>query len=86
MKTVSVRELHARTGELVRQAKQHGQIIVTDNGKVVAKILPEAKASNAPYFSRRRPSRAFVALDRTGKTANGTDATLAISQEREDRA
>jgi prevent-host-death family protein len=86
MKTVTIRELHSRTGELVRQAKRHGQIIVTDHGEAVAKIVPAAKVNKAPYFSRRTASQAFIALERTGKTGNGTDATLAISQEREDPA
>jgi prevent-host-death family protein len=40
MKTVTIRELHAKTGELVRQAQCHGEIWVTDNGRTIAKIIP----------------------------------------------
>src|SRR5580693_6506232 len=41
MKTVTIRELHAKTGELVRDASRHGHILVTDNGRTIAKIVPE---------------------------------------------
>jgi len=37
MKTVTIRQLHAKTGEVVRQASRHGQILVTDNGRTIAK-------------------------------------------------
>ena len=85
MKTISIRELHSRTGKLVREASRHGEIRVTDNGRVVARILPQSQPSDVPYFARRRPSDAFKRLDKSGKTAQGTDSTAAISQDREDR-
>jgi len=85
MKTVTIRELHTRTGALVRAASRHGEIRVTDRGRVVAKILPEAQPAQIPYFARRRPSVAFRRLDNSGKTGLGTDSTIAISQDREDR-
>jgi prevent-host-death family protein len=86
MKTVTIRELHSRTGELVRQASRHGEIRVTDNGRIVAKILPEAEPALVPYFARRKVSLAFKRLDESGKTGGGTDSTIAISEDREDRA
>jgi prevent-host-death family protein len=86
MKTVSIRELHARTGDLVRQAARHGEIRVTDSGRVVAKILPETEPAEVPYFARRKLSPAFKRLDESGKTGRGTDSTIAISEDREDRA
>ena len=86
MKTVTIRELHARTGELVRQASRDGEIRVTDSGRVVAKILPEAEPPQVPYFARRKVSPAFKRLDESGKTGRGTDSTTAISEDREDRA
>jgi prevent-host-death family protein len=86
MMTVTIRELHARTGELVRQAARHGEIRVTDSGRIVAKILPEAEPAQVPYFARRKVSPAFKRLDESGKTGRGTDSTIAISEEREDRA
>ena len=88
MKTVTIRELHSRTGELVRQASRHGEIRVTDRGRVVAKILPEADPASVPYFARRRyVGPGIKCLIESGKLGRrGTDSTIAISEDREDRA
>ena len=86
MKTVSIRELHTQTGKLVRAASRHGEIRVTDRGRVVAKIVPQPEASDVPYFARRKPSAAFRRLDESGKTSRGADSTLVISEGRTDRA
>jgi prevent-host-death family protein len=85
MKTVSIRELHAKTGELVREASLQGQILVTDNGRTIAKIIPETDGTGVPYFAQRNASTAFSKLDASGKTGKGTDATQLISEDREDR-
>jgi prevent-host-death family protein len=85
MKTVTIRELHAKTGELVREASRHGHILVTDNGRTIAKIVPETNETAAPYFASRKPSTAFAKLDASGKTGRGTDVTQSISEDREDR-
>ena len=85
MKTITIRELHARTGQLVRAASHHGEIRVTDNGRVIARILPDAGETKVPYFARRQPSEAFKRLDESGRTAGGTDVTKGISEDREDR-
>ncbi len=85
MKTVTIRELHTRTGELVREAAHHGEIRVTDRGRIVAKIVPERDPNEVPFFARRKMSPAFKRLDESGKTGLGTDSTVAISEEREDR-
>jgi prevent-host-death family protein len=85
MKIVTIRELHAKTGELVRDASRHGQILVTDNGRTIAKILPETEGTGVPYFAERKPSKAFFRLDASGKTSRGPDVTQLISADREDR-
>jgi prevent-host-death family protein len=87
MKTVTIRELHSRTGELVRAASRHGEIRVTYNGRVVAKILPEAEPPEVPYFARRKYiSPEVKRLIETGQLGSGgTDSTKAISEDREDR-
>ena len=87
MKTVTIRELHARTGELVREAYRHGEIRVTDNGRTVAKIVPEAEPDEVPYFARRKfISPAFRKLIESGRLGRGgTDSTEGISEDREDR-
>jgi prevent-host-death family protein len=86
MKTVTLRELHAKTGELVREASRHGEIRVTDRGRTIASILPQSGEAEIPYFARRKTSRAFRKLDESGKTGRGTDVTEQISEDREDRA
>ncbi len=85
MEAVGIRESHARTGELVRQASLHGQILVTDRGRVVARIIPEKDGDRVPYFRCRKPSPEFQLLDDSGRTAQGTDVTVLISEDREDR-
>ena len=82
---MTIRELHAKTGQLVRDALRHGHILVTDNGRTIAKIVPETTESEVPYFAHRKSSKAFAKLDASGQTGNGTDATQLISEDREDR-
>lgn len=85
MKRISIRELHANTGEWVRKAARHGAILVTDRGKGVARIVPEETEPEVPYFSRREILPAFRRLMATGRLRGGTDSTRAISEEREGR-
>ncbi len=40
MKTISIRELHLKTGRWVRQAATRGPIVVTDRGRRVAALQP----------------------------------------------
>jgi prevent-host-death family protein len=85
MKTITIRQLHERTGHWVRQADRHGEIIVTDSGTPVAKIVPQQKPATVPYFARRKLSPEFEKLQNEGKLRGGTDLTIAISEDREDR-
>jgi prevent-host-death family protein len=83
MKMISIRELHEKTGEWIREAAEYGEILVTKRGKAVAKILPETGRKDAPYFSNRRTSPAFRKLLSRGKFQGGTDSTLIISEDRD---
>ncbi|MGA2864314.1 MAG: type II toxin-antitoxin system prevent-host-death family antitoxin [Verrucomicrobiota bacterium] len=87
VKTITIRELHARTGKLVREASRHGEIRVTDNGRTVAKILPEAEPGQVPYFARRKYVSAAIRklIENGGLGQGGTDGTVAIAEDREDR-
>ncbi len=86
MKTVTIRELHSRTGQVVRAAARHGEIRVTDSGRVIAKIVPDAEHAEVPYFARRKMSPAFRRLYQSGRLgAGGIDVTQLISEDREDR-
>ncbi len=46
----------------------------------------ETEASQIPYFARRKLSAAFKRLDESSKTGRGTDSTISISQDRDDRS
>jgi antitoxin (DNA-binding transcriptional repressor) of toxin-antitoxin stability system len=87
VKTISIRELHAKTGRWVRAAGRYGQILVTDNGKTVAKLLPERVAEQTPYFGRRNylnaDLRKSIETGQLGK--GGTDSTDGISEDRANR-
>jgi hypothetical protein len=55
---------------------------------VVARILPETEPASIPYFARRQYiSPGIKRLIESGRLGRrGTDSTIAISKEREDRA
>lgn len=83
MKTISIRELHEKTGAWVRQSVHYGEIEVTDHGKTVARILPQVREPDVPYFARRKFTPAFRKLMESGKLQGGTDSTLIISDDRD---
>jgi len=85
MKTISIRQLHEKTGQYVRQVAEAGEIYVTDRGKTVARIVPQEDQPGVPYFARRKLTPAFRKLLATGKLRGGTDSTRIISEDREDR-
>lgn len=82
MKTISIRELHERTGELVRLTAHHGEIIITDRGQPIAKIVAHEPPPKVPYFARRKLNPEFRAI--INKLVGGTDSTQIISEDRED--
>ena len=81
LKAISIRQLHDETGRWVRRAKELGELAVTERGQVVAKIVPANEPPPQPYFASRRLLPSFRAAKLTG----GTDATVGISQERDER-
>lgn len=83
MKTVSIRELHARTGEYVRGVAETGEIFVTYRGKAVAKIVPQEEKPESPYFASRALTPAFRKLMKGGKLRGGTDSTQIVSEDRD---
>ena len=85
MKSISIRELHEKTGHWVRRAATLGEIVVTDRGATVAKIIPQEAPKEIPYFARRKMSPAFKKLYQSGKLKGGRDVTELISEDREDR-
>jgi antitoxin (DNA-binding transcriptional repressor) of toxin-antitoxin stability system len=81
MKTISIRELHARTGAWVRKAVELGAIVVTERGKPLVRLeaVPDAKAVNPFRVRAVRPGYARL----RGKLGRGTDSTAIISEDRE---
>ena len=80
MKSISIRELHERTGAWVRKAVELGAIIVTERGKPLVRLeaIPDARPAT-PFRARRlRPGYARL----RGKLGRGTDSTAIISEDR----
>jgi prevent-host-death family protein len=85
MKTISIRDLHEKTGQYIRGAAQAGEIFVTDRGRTVAKIVPQLEPQEPPYFARRKLTAAFRKLMKGGKLGIGTDSTRIVSDDRDRR-
>ena len=80
MTSVSIRELHTRTGHIVRRAAAQGKVIVTERGVPVAELHPYVAMSAAERWKRRR------ILPEYAKIMNRpmcTDITAAISADRD---
>ena len=83
---VSVRELHARTGHYIRKAAARQRVIVTDNGRAIAEVVPLVDAPAAPFFARRILRPDFRKMAEQGKfrpRAQDRDITDLISQGRD---
>lgn len=80
MKTISIRELHTRTGHYVRRAATE-PITVTDRGEVVARLVPVTEPTGLTFAERRlRPGfKRFLATTKL----TGTDSTQMISEGRD---
>lgn len=83
MKNVSIRELHEKTGEWVRLAEAHEQIIITDRGRPVASLAPYREPAQRNRFHARKLLPAYAKL--RGKLSGGTDSSVIISKNRDGR-
>ena len=81
MKTISIHELHEATDQWVRQAAQYGEILVTDSGKSVAKLVPMNVSPKRSSFKDWQPSPEFAAI--MHRPVGGTDSTQIISEDRD---
>ena len=83
MATVSIRELHRKTGDWVRRAAQCEEITVTDRGVPVAllRALPEAEAPCA--WTKRKLTPAFKSLRKAGRLRIETDSAEVVSEDRD---
>ncbi len=78
MKTISIRELHLKTGQWVRHAASRGAIVVTDRGRRVAALQPfDASVTGRPLPNRE------AAIRKRSKIP--VDSVVYQSELREDR-
>jgi prevent-host-death family protein len=82
MTTVSIRELHARTGHFVRAASKRGHVVVTDRGVPVAELHPCRVENAADRWKRRRILPEYA---RIMNQPMGGDSTQGISADRSAR-
>lgn len=85
MKQVSIRELHEKTGALVRDAKRLGGLLVTDRGTPVARIEPVDNRPTPNPFRTRKLLPAYERLLRSGKLRRAPDSTQIVSEDRDGR-
>ncbi len=80
MKTISIRELHEKTGDWVRRSATLGPITVTDHGHVVAQIVPAGATSAINPFLARKLRKGYAQL--LGNLKGGTDSAQSVSEDR----
>jgi len=85
MKTISIRELHEKTGLLVREARRLGGLIVTERGAPVARLEPLASTRPVNPFRGRRLLPGYARLVRSGKLGRGAESTRIVSEDRDGR-
>lgn len=83
MRTISIKELHERTGHWVRRVVEEQEVTVTERGRPIARLLPPPKAEVPNPFLRRRLLAGVAAL--LDRPIVGPTSTDIISDEREDR-
>lgn len=87
MTTITIKQLHERTGEWVRKAAESEEITVTDRGTPVARLTPLAAAEPVrrqpnPWLQRKLLP-GFAELQK--RLAGGMDSTQIISEMRDGR-
>ena len=75
MKSISIRELHERTGHWVRKAYREGAIAVTDRGRRIAVLGDIALLTGG--------DKPFPKRDRNAMPAVGVDSADLISSDRD---
>lgn len=85
MKRISIRELHEKTGALVREARRLGGLIVTQRGTPVARIEPVDSRPQVNPFRDRKLLPGYARLVRSGKLGRGTESTRIVSEDRDGR-
>ncbi len=83
MKTISIKELHDKTGHWLRRLKTEGEVIVTERGTPVARMLPPAKRRVGNPMATRKLLRGVKGL--IDRPIGGPDSAAVISDIRDGR-
>lgn len=83
MTAISIHELHEHTDVWLRKVSEQESIVVTDNGRAVAKIVPFPVATPENPFLTRKLLPGYEAI--MHKRYGGKDSTEIISEMRDGR-
>ena len=75
MKTITIRELHLKTGRWVRHAALRGPVVVTDRGRRIASLQP----LDADRVRQSLPDREAIVRKRS---AIPVDSAVAVTEDR----
>jgi antitoxin (DNA-binding transcriptional repressor) of toxin-antitoxin stability system len=78
MITITIRELHMKTGDWVRRAGRDDGIVVMDRRHPVAKIIPFSESEMGKSFSERALVKGFGRIAR-----RAVDSARLISEDRD---
>ena len=79
MRTASVRDLHIRTSELVREAAEGGVIVIERRGEPVAELRPMSAPSTPPG----RKARIFSSMRKVwARMPQVGDSTMLLEEDR----
>ena len=86
MKTISLRELRHNTGKWMRRAVEEKEIMVTDRGVVIAKVVaPDGPSKAKKTWATRTILPSYAALLKAGKLKSDLDSSIGISKDRTSR-
>ena len=83
MKSISIRELHLKTGVWVKRAAEVGPITVTERGRPIARLEAVAEPGRENRFLTRRLRPGYRRLQ--GKLTGGADSVAIVSEGRAGR-
>lgn len=77
MKTAGLREARQNLSAILAEVKKGREVVITDRGRPVARVVPPVRESERPYSSHRR--------FRSGIRIKGKPLSETIGEDREDR-
>jgi prevent-host-death family protein len=83
MKIISIKELHDKTGHWLRRVKSEGEVIVTERGNPIARVLPPTRRAKRNPLAKRRLLRGMRSL--MNRRIGGPDSAVIVSDMRDGR-